>query len=643
MITLTDSLQLAYTKIRTRRVRLFIVLFVSSLLFSGLVAGSLVVSGALGSFQKFSDQGFTGRYIVAGTSADSDSFNRGMQGDPALIARAEALEKDEQARKKVEAKRLGIEYFQDDSQKAVYDDGSGNKSVNTSSLIGSKALAEIEAENPLKIDQARFKQQLGSSATAYYESVRMMPQGGLNRPTLSVIKDGKEETDQKNGGYMFGFTQGVEGVTQDWTAMDKPLLEPFLLEGQSLDIDQNGSIPVIASYSAAQEILKLPKLGIKATNEQKKQRLIDVRKGIAGKTFQICYRNSTSYSDLQTAIQQQEEVKANQNKKDYEKPSYITTPSETPCAAPVVQRDTRTADEKKLFTKQAEFDRLFGKSDPSAQVLTFRIVGISSDREIPTGFNVTQILGSLLASNVGANWASPIDVLDKVPAAADIFREDPQMTQYQPQRTYYAEYTNADAARVVLKNDSCVVTYPGIQLEEGQVSCSRKTKPFILQTFGSTSLAIDEFKDGFRKVQLIFAVIVGVIASVILMGMVGRIIADARKETAVFRALGASRLSIAQIYVTYTIYLAVLTIVIALILGFGIALWVDSQFSPDMSINMALLFNVPDLSQQFHFYGLDAYDVGLISAVILGASVLGSIIPIAHNVRRNPIKDMREE
>ena len=165
----------------------------------------------------------------------------------------------------------------------------------------------------------------------------------------------------------------------------------------------------------------------------------------------------------------------------------------------------------------------------------------------------------------------------------------------------------------------------------------------MLQTYGSASLAIDEFQAGFRKVQLIAAGIIGVIAAVILMGMIGRIIADARKETAVFRALGASRLSISQIYLVYTLYLGILTVLIALVLGFGIALFVDSKLSPDASITMALLFNASDLAKQFHFYGLDFIDVGIISASIIGAALLGSLIPIAHNVRRNPIKDMRED
>lgn len=173
MITLRDSLQLAYTKIRTRRVRLFIVLFVSSLLFSGLVAGSLIVSGALQSFRSFSDEGFSGRYIVAGIYQDSDIFSKGMRyDDPAMIARAEALEKDTEARKKAEAKRLGIEYTTDESNRTVYQDESGNKTLNPTTAIGQQVVAEFDASNPKKVDLDRFKQQV-NGANDYYRSLRM--------------------------------------------------------------------------------------------------------------------------------------------------------------------------------------------------------------------------------------------------------------------------------------------------------------------------------------------------------------------------------------------------------------------------------------------------------------------------------------
>ncbi|TAH33018.1 ABC transporter permease [Candidatus Saccharibacteria bacterium] len=639
MITLRDSLQLAYTKIRTRRIRLFIVLFVASLLFSGLVAGSLIVSGALKSFQVFSDEGFSGRYIVSGTYSDPAAFQSGsMFGDPAMIARAEALEKDRETRKKSEAKRLGIEYVSNETDKAVFDDGNGNKSLNNMSLVGQQVIAEFEATRP-KVDLSRYKDQV-KGADAYYRSLRMtyVP---IDKPSLNLIKDGKEQTDQRNG--TVEGTRGIAGIASDWTLIDKPLLQPFVLPGQSLDIGSDGSIPVIASYSGAQEVLNLPSLSVSATSQQKKDRLVEVRQKIAGQRFSLCYRNASSNAELQAAIQQQADIKANQNKKDYQKPDYITAQNSELCAAPIVQRDVRTAAEKQLFAKQAEFDRIFGKKDPVSQTLSFRIVGLSPDREFSGGFGVTDILTSILTSSVGVGWASPLEIYEQAPVVQDVFKTSPGTEMYTPQNTFYAEFSDAAQARTALKNDGCVIALDGTQLQPGEVGCSAAGRPFYLQTFGSASLAIDEFQAGFRKIQLIAAGIIGIVAAVILMGMIGRIIADARKETAVFRALGASRLSIAQIYLVYTLYLGILTVLISLVIGFGVALLIDSKLSSDASITMTLLFNAADLSKQFHFYGLDITDVGIISAAVIGAALIGSLIPIAHNVRRNPIKDMREE
>lgn len=642
MIRFVDSLQLAYTKIRTRRIRLFIVLFVSSLLFTGLVAGSLIVSGALNSFRTFSDQGFTGRYIVAGIYSDSKVYTNGFAtNDPAMLARAEALDKDLQARKKAEAKRLGIEYVANEADRVVYDDGAGNKNLNTQTNIGQQVLEEFDASNPHKLDMNRFKQQL-PGAKAYYESKRIGSNNG-EAPTLNLIDGNKEQIDQKVTNYGPGMTQGVAGLSADWTLMDAPLLEPFLLKDQTLAIGKDGSLPIITSYSAAQDLLKLPKLSVNATASDKKARLIEVRQKIAGHTFSICYRNSTSNAELQDAVQQQADIKANQSKKDYQKPEYIKAPNSEPCATPVTQRDVRSAETKQLASKQQQFNRLFGEAVPSSKILTFRIVGVSPDRSFPQGLTVNDIFASLLTSSLGVGWASPIDIASQVPETAEIFKELPMQRMYSPQTAYYAEYSDPVPARVALKEQGCTLLYPGAVLEPGQVSCDRETRPYMLQPFGSVSLAIDEFQSGFRKVQLIVAGVVGLVAAVILMGMIGRIIADARKETAVFRALGASRLGIAQIYIVYTVYLAILTAIISLLIGFALALWADSVWSADTSVTMALLFNASDLTQRFYFYHFDLYDVGLIVAVIIAAAVVASLIPIASNVRRNPIKDMRED
>lgn len=247
-------------------------------------------------------------------------------------------------------------------------------------------------------------------------------------------------------------------------------------------------------------------------------------------------------------------------------------------------------------------------------------------------------------SSLDSSWVSPISILDSNPSLSiqDTFRESPT-AMYSPQDFYFAEYNSSQTARDMLKNHNCVIQYPGMPLEANQVACKRTARPFALQPFGSASLTLEDFKEGFRKFQLIAAAVIAVLASIVLMGMIGRIIADARKETAVFRAVGASRLTIAQIYMTYTFYLVLLIVAIAFVIGFAVAFYVNSHFSANTSISMALLFNIADLNKQFLYYAIDWYDVGLIAAVVAVASIVGAVVPIAHNVRRNPIRDMREE
>ncbi len=637
MITLGDSLKLAYTKIRTRRIRLFIVLFVSSLLFAGLIAGSLIVTGGIDSFRRFSDEGFANRYILAGTYQDSDMFtNSSPTEDPARVARIESLEKKQREEKVAEAKRLGIEYSKDSEQSAVTRQD-GQVIVDYNSPIAYKVAGEdSEKINTLE----NFKKQL-PSAKEYYRSLRL-PQSVPTPPSLSLVENGKEKLSNSTS-YDYGMTRGLAGMTTGWTLMDEALLKPFILPGQNLDRGSDGSIPIIASYSAAQEVLKLPKLGAKATDQDKKQRLEDVRSKIAGTTFQVCYRNNTSATNLRMTIEQQAEIKKNKNKRDFEMPNLVYKEGKL-CQQPVVERDTRNAIEKQNVEKQMAFDKKFGKADPTSQLITFRIVGTTQDpsMDFGGGGGITDVFNMLLASSVGVSWVSPIAVYDELPVAQDIFKQERGMI-YDPQERFYAEFSSASTMRDAYKNRNCVVVYPGMPIEDGAVKCSKNGRAFSLMPFGSISLALDDFQQGFRKVQLVVAAVIAGIASVILMGMIGRIVADARKETAVFRAVGASRLAIAQIYIVYTIYLALLTLLVACIIGFGIALFVNSSFAAQMGLSMALMFNVSDLSMPFRLYGVSLYDLGLIAAVVVGASLVGSIIPIAHNVRRDPIKDMREE
>lgn len=639
MITLRDSLRLAYTKIRTRQVRLAVVVFLSSFVFVGLIAGSVIVAGALESFKKFSASGLSGRYIVSGDFIDTSMFSleggEQKRDDPALIAEAEAREKALEERKKAEAKRLGIEYAGvDEASRAIYTDGD-KKSLNRSSPLVAELLKERELVDPLAPTMERFKQQTGTGAVKHYQSKKIAGNRS-DSPALSVIADGKEQDMNAGGG------SSLKSIAREWTLIDTSVLEPFLLSGQNLEIGADGSVPIIASYSAAQELLKLPLLDTTANDADQKNRLLKVRQDVAGKTFQICYRNNTAQQQLEVAKQQQASIKANQGKAGYERPRLIYAPSQSPCAAPTVERDVRSAAEKSLTAKQDEFDRTFGKPAPVTEMLTLRVVGVSSDRSIPEGVSVKEILTSLLVPSIGLPWASPYDVGTQLPAAQDIFKKEYGTGNvFEPQERYFAEYSSATAARDVIKTKNCSFTF-GETKSDG-TACGREGRPFQLAQFGSISIALDEFQAGFRTVQLWVAIGVAIIAALLLMGMIGRIIADSRKETAVFRALGASRLSIAQIYVVYTLYLSILVIVVAFALGCLAALIVSGLLGPGAAASMALLFNVSDLSMPFHFFRIDPYDIIMIMAIIVGASLVASIGPIIANVRRSPIRDMRDE
>src|SRR5688572_23254082 len=109
MIRLHDATMLALTKLRTRKVRLIVTVVVSGLLFSALAGASFVARGVMSGISGFGEEGLGDRYIVQAYP----QINYGFSENPEVIARSVAIHKDTVARKKAEAKRLGITYDAD--------------------------------------------------------------------------------------------------------------------------------------------------------------------------------------------------------------------------------------------------------------------------------------------------------------------------------------------------------------------------------------------------------------------------------------------------------------------------------------------------------------------------------------------------
>ena len=637
-----DAARLAATKLKTRKVRLGITVVISSLLFSVLFGASFLVSGVLTSLQRFNDAGFGNRYLVSAGSLSPGVYDK--TSDQTLVAKAAAMEKDMQTKKTAEAKRLGIDYDPTTDLPYLIDGGFDGKTKQLNTQV--PAVQQLIAQS--LTDKPDSQKNFEATANAYgaihtYKNQYMNNFSGQPTTNLSLILKGKEQTALSTN--FSGPPSGFSTLILQWQLMSKDLLQPFIISGQNLDTGSDGSVPVIAPFSAAEEALGLKPLPATAKPKDKLARLSDVRMRAGGLKIQVCERNTTSAQDVSTADQEQQDIARNKGTKGYTLPDLVADKPGVACGPIVVTRDVRDADTKKLAAANTQFKREFGEPAPESHIVTLRIVGLNKDFASGSSASVVDIFQSLLSSTLGNGWYTPLESATKTSSIASIFDVDGP-TQALQTPTYIAELPTAAATRKILSEQNCQPDFsagPGTSIVDPYKKCNDQHKYFSFAPFGSSSTAIDEFRKGFTKVFKIAILIVVGIASLIMMGTVGRIIADSRRETAVFRAIGAKRLDISQIYITYTLLVSVLIGLVSLVVGLGLAEWLQARYSDQLTTTALLSFNVQDLAQRFHMVGTNARDLGYLVAAIVAVSLLATVLPLLNNMRRNPINDMRDE
>jgi hypothetical protein len=647
MMRLTDAALLAVVKFKTRRIRLGIAVVISGLLFVAFSAASFIARGSIASIDAFSREGFAGRYMSQVQTVVDKQYTIGSDKD--VIAAAKELDKKLLADKKAEAKRLGIEYDPKSEALAVQSgkdpNGAvqGQESVNTSALqvqpLIHQKLVEASKEYLDTIAENKSKYPV----TGIYKSVSLThdfgPNDGLPAyPYINIIKKGVEvSADQKS--YT---TQGIDGFKNGWTMMDDQLMTPFLLPNQSLTIDSTGAVPLVAPFGAVEEMLGINKLADSASSQEKLAHLKDVRAKAAGTTFAVCARNQTSGDRQQQAASQQQELINNKNTKDYQKPELIYDKSPTLCSDVVVARDVRDYDTKQLAIKQEQFDQKFGKVAAAQRVITFRVVGVVADLPSGSSFSVEEIIGSLLSSNLGKGWFTPRSALPTLPDYKEYVEAQDQVLSYSSNR--YVELPDAATTKQFVKDQTCTATFDfgpnGPLLPK---VCQQKKQFFTVTSFGSNSVAMDSVRSGFSKYFVRALLFASVFSALILMGTVGRVMSDSRRETAVFRAIGAKRLDIAQIYITYVLLIGASISIFAIAAGYTVANLFDARYHSALTIKALLAYNANDLGRQFHMRSFDRGDIGWLVLIIMAGSLLSALLPLLTNLKRNPISDMRDE
>lgn len=657
MLRITDSLRLAGTKLRVRRIRLSITVVVSGLLFAALLAGLTMLMGAQRSVEEFDRGSLNSRYLVAQTAIRPNN----IEFTSSLTARAEAertqMIKDKQAL----AARLGLPYDPKSEPPIMQSFPDSPPYPNNQSVIVQRLIRQETAKLPRLTADAQWRFARTRGAVRQFGIQSIAANGMLNymERGLESFDDKRQQNSQPTP--LEEFKQQFGNIT----AIDQSLLGGYLLAGANT---KPSEIPLIIRYQDAEVLLGLKPLDKNAGNDMQLARLKELRQKAGQLTFSACYRNPASQELLQTA-KQQIQAAANQAKKpsaDYVKPDReYAMPSADSCAAPTVVKDNRSAETKRTEANQRYFDQTFGsvQPEPAQAKFTFRVVGLMPDGIKATQSDIGSFLQQFLSTRLAYTWIMP---RGSMTTAAQTALESTIQTANNDQgganrdeTLAIYEFSDPNKARSYLAAASCgegnsggtEITDLSAQPEPAEASKTQKSNKSIClphyvvfaSPTGSNSLVNYDAMERLKPIIMWTFIGVTIIAAFILLIIISRTIADSRKESAVFRALGATRLDISQIYFVYTMIVALLTALFSIAAGLIVVYIADNLLASQITATLHITMTPKDLATTFHFWTIDWAIIGTVALSIIAAAVLACLIPLIRNTRRNPIKDMRDE
>jgi len=653
MIRPSYALKLARTKLRSKRGVLIASIIVASLLFAVLIAMIIVFTGAEKSATRFIKKAGNDHYLVM--TSPNIPFNQVDFQFPLSLEQVrsiKAYEKTYYENLRNKYTSLGLDYNASTEVSAL------TPAAWVSSTLPEEQRVTINWSSPV-IEEMRNKKfeayaktaqnklsdlkQLGESygAKGYYivDKSTVIP----SFPNLRYIQDGKEDfssIDQRQGGptQQDTFTHAIRNST--YSLVDQELLSRYLLTTQT---DSLKGIPVVVSAQEA-AVLFGGKLGIGKEPDSptdKRMWLQAIQEKVNGQTNQACYRNSAEQALLVKIQQDYANMKANESTKGYVKPSLLYDYPKDVCGAIPVKEDTRTTIEKNADLKAEENQKKLGTYvAPSHQLLTFQIVGIKyAEPYLDYTKSIDEYVKSLLVGqDTASTIAVPLHMYETLPDGwkVDTSQEaDTRVTRYATQNDEFSarvlEFSSVEKARTFLDEQTC------------PSSDSNCTKKFYGSPYGSNYLILDEIGKLFNKIAAVaFPAVLG-LAAIIIWFTISRIMAENRKETAVYRAMGAKRRDVTGIYVVYVLLVALQIAIVSFVLGITAAFAVDYFYGKTLTDTAVTAFGIINDAPEFSLFSLESPLLLAVVCSIFGISIIASIQPLVRNVMRSPIRDMRDD
>jgi hypothetical protein len=654
MIRPSYALKLARTKLRSKRGILLASIVVASLLFATLIATVIVFSGAEKSASEFIRKAGNDRYLVT-VSPNIPYQEVDFTNPPTLdqVRAIKAYEKTYYENLQNKYTSLGLDYDKTTEVSALTPAAWMSEtlpqeqrvSINWSSPVieemRSKKFEEYAKTATNKLtDLKAIAAQYNASGYYIVDKSSQLP----SLPGLRLVQNGKEsfgDSELKTGdSATYGFyVNAIHNGTYSFT--DQKLLSRYLLTTDSKDLK---GVPVVVSAQEA-SMLFGEKVGIGKEPEaasDKRAWLKEIQTKLNGHLYQVCYRNSAEQMLLEKIQRDYAEMKSNENVEGYQKPSLIYDyPVET-CGDIIVKEDTRTTLEKQADAKVEDMQKKLGEYiAPHHRIVTFQIVGIKYAQSY-TDYSkgIDEYVKSLLVSQDESSMLDiPIQMYDSLSNTLKV--EDIQQ-EYNSRTLRYStsseeftsrvlEFATVNDARAFLDNETC---------PSSETSCDKK---FIASPYGSNYLILDEIGKLFNRIASIaFPAALG-LAAIIIWFTISRIMAENRKETAVYRAMGAKRRDVTGIYIVYILLVALRIALISLALGIAAAFAVDYFYGKILTDTAVTAFGIIDDAPTFSLFDLESPLLLVIVGLIFVISIVASIQPLIRNATRPPIRDIRDE
>lgn len=597
-----DALTLAITKRRAHRVRTATVTLVSSLLFIVLFLVAVVLQGLIDTSRGYGNVGWNEHFL---TSTRIDAFGSGKFQNAYSSVKTE-LTAELQARKI-----------------KITDDVLASEEFNME--LAQRANAKIiQISNDLNTEYEKSIAPFNPSAIFHQRDLF-----GVN-PLANVIEKDPDIplTEALKAAQKQDIIDRPPNQSESMTisTVEDAMIAEQLSKGQTLEWQPGQPYPLFVPYDV------LLKLGNKTKGGKDSASVIAMYRELItqyqGKIIDNCYRNDAAISQVQqAAIYNQGLITAKDTK---------TAPIPLAPCQPVDQAAVKKAgllDEQNLTTRPDGTKRLFpleAAPKPVTQQLKFKIVGFLPYTS-PSFSSAPSILDSVFYSvGMPPGQILPLTVPSSV-VQKDAFLQSIFNDSKRP----------ASPSLIVdFKDRAAQKAYLATSCKDEE--CMNNSKPMIT-TFGSMAVATESLADAATSGGLYAALVLSAIAGLIIMLSIGKVVADSSREIAVFRAIGARRFDIVQIYTTYGTMLAVSALLMAFLIALGVAIAISAEYADDLNMIFIRTLGAYESNITLWLVGLNWLWLGIIAGALLLTAIIGVLIPTINAVRGRLSNRMREE